>query len=38
MYNAITRSQVFVLDQDDALEFYPNTLGLELADDLDLGS
>lgn len=37
MYKAITRSQVFVLDQDEALDFYTNTLGLELADDLDLG-
>ncbi|MFP3915011.1 MAG: VOC family protein [Actinomycetota bacterium] len=37
MYNAITRSQVFVLDQDEALDFYTNTLGLELAADIDLG-
>lgn len=37
MYNAITRSQIYVLDQDEALDFYTNTLGLELADDLDLG-
>jgi catechol 2,3-dioxygenase-like lactoylglutathione lyase family enzyme len=33
----ITRSQVFVLDQDAAREFYVDTLGLEVADDLDLG-
>lgn len=33
----ITRSQVFVLDQDVAREFYVETLGLEVADDLDLG-
>lgn len=37
MHNAVTRSQIFVLDQDEALDFYTNTLGLELADDLDLG-
>lgn len=33
----ITRSQVFVLDQDLARDFYVDTLGLEVADDLDLG-
>lgn len=37
MYNAIIRSQIYVLDQDEALDFYTNTLGLEVADDLDLG-
>lgn len=37
MYNAIIRSQIYVLDQDEALDFYKNTLGLEVADDLDLG-
>lgn len=37
MYKAITRSQIFVLDQDEALDFYTNNLGLELADDIDLG-
>jgi predicted enzyme related to lactoylglutathione lyase len=37
MYQAITRSQLFVLDQDVALDFYVKTLGLELADDIDLG-
>jgi len=37
MYQAITRSQLFVLDQDAALDFYVGTLGLEVADDLDLG-
>jgi catechol 2,3-dioxygenase-like lactoylglutathione lyase family enzyme len=34
-YQAITRSQLFVLDQ--ALDFYVNTLGFELAADIDLG-
>jgi catechol 2,3-dioxygenase-like lactoylglutathione lyase family enzyme len=37
MYNSISRSQLFVLDQDQALDFYVNTLGLEVADDIDLG-
>ncbi len=37
MYQAITRSQLFVLDQDEALDFYVGTLGLELSADLDLG-
>ena len=37
MLNAITHSSVFVLDQDEALEFYVGKLGLELNTDLDLG-
>jgi predicted enzyme related to lactoylglutathione lyase len=37
MYNAITRSQIFVLDQDEAVDFYVNKLGLEVSTDLDLG-
>ena len=37
MYNAITRSQIFVLDQDEALNFYVDVLGLEVASDIDLG-
>jgi catechol 2,3-dioxygenase-like lactoylglutathione lyase family enzyme len=37
MYNAISRSQIYVLDQAAALDFYVNTLGLELATDADLG-
>jgi predicted enzyme related to lactoylglutathione lyase len=37
MYNAISRSQIYVLDQDEALNFYTNVLGLELAADVDLG-
>jgi predicted enzyme related to lactoylglutathione lyase len=37
MYNAISRSQIFVLDQDEALNFYVNVLGLEVASDVDLG-
>jgi catechol 2,3-dioxygenase-like lactoylglutathione lyase family enzyme len=37
MYKAITQSQIFVLDQDEALDFYVNKLGLELHTDQDLG-
>jgi catechol 2,3-dioxygenase-like lactoylglutathione lyase family enzyme len=37
MYQAITRSQLFVLDQDEALDFYVNRLGLEVSTDVDLG-
>jgi catechol 2,3-dioxygenase-like lactoylglutathione lyase family enzyme len=37
MYNQISRSQLYVLDQDAALDFYVNTLGFEVADDIDLG-
>lgn len=37
MFTSISRSQVFVLDQDQALDFYVGTLGLEIADDVDLG-
>jgi catechol 2,3-dioxygenase-like lactoylglutathione lyase family enzyme len=34
---AITHSQVFVLDQDEALDFYVGKLGLEVNTDADLG-
>jgi uncharacterized glyoxalase superfamily protein PhnB len=37
MYNNITRSQLFVLDQDEALDFYVNKLGFEVSADVDLG-
>jgi catechol 2,3-dioxygenase-like lactoylglutathione lyase family enzyme len=37
MYQAITRSQLFVLDQDQAVDFYVNKLGLEVGADVDLG-
>jgi len=37
MYNIINRSQIFVLDQDEARHFYVNVLGLEIASDMDLG-
>lgn len=37
MLRSINRSQLFVTDQDLALDFYVNTLGLQLAADVDLG-
>jgi len=37
MLNAITHSQIYVLDQDEALEFYVGKLGLELNTDADMG-
>ena len=37
MFNAITLSGVFVLDQDEALEFYVGKLGMVVKDDVDLG-
>ena len=33
----ITHSHVFVLDQEEALEFYVGKLGLEVTNDMDLG-
>jgi catechol 2,3-dioxygenase-like lactoylglutathione lyase family enzyme len=33
----ITRSQIFVLDQDEALDFYVGKLGFEIHTDADLG-
>ncbi|MFD3523340.1 VOC family protein [Streptomyces sp. NPDC058653] len=37
MFNALTHSQIYVLDQDEALDFYVGTLGLEVNTDVDLG-
>lgn len=37
MYTAITQSQILVLDQAAALDFYVGTLGLEVDTDVDLG-
>ena len=37
MFNAITHSAVYVLDQDEALDFYVGKLGLEVTADVDLG-
>jgi predicted enzyme related to lactoylglutathione lyase len=37
MFNSISISSIFVLDQDEALAFYVGKLGLEVSNDLDLG-
>src|SRR5436309_11789752 len=37
MLNSISISHVWVLDQDEALEFYVGKLGLELVSDIPLG-
>jgi uncharacterized glyoxalase superfamily protein PhnB len=37
MMNALTLSQIFVFDQEEALDFYVGKLGLEVRDDFDLG-
>ncbi|MEV4752255.1 VOC family protein [Streptosporangium sp. NPDC049248] len=37
MFNAITHSQIYVLDQDEALDFYVGKLGLEVNADVDMG-
>ena len=37
MLNAITLSHVWVLDQDEALDFYVGKLGFEVAMDVDMG-
>jgi catechol 2,3-dioxygenase-like lactoylglutathione lyase family enzyme len=37
MLTHINISGVFVLDQDEALDFYVNKLGLEVSNDMDLG-
>ncbi|SDX08517.1 Catechol 2,3-dioxygenase [Saccharopolyspora shandongensis] len=37
MFNAITHSQIYVLDQDEALDFYVGKLGLEVNTDIDMG-
>jgi catechol 2,3-dioxygenase-like lactoylglutathione lyase family enzyme len=37
MPNKITHTQVYVLDQDEALDFYLGKLGFELNTDADLG-
>ena len=38
MFKALTHTFVYVLDQDEALEFYVGKLGLEVNTDADLGS
>lgn len=37
MITNLTISQIFVTDQDEALDFYVNVLGLELDADMDFG-
>ena len=37
MLKSITHSSVFVLDQNEALEFYVGKLGLEVGADVDMG-
>jgi catechol 2,3-dioxygenase-like lactoylglutathione lyase family enzyme len=37
VFNNIAISQIYVLDQDEALEFYVGKLGLEVHSDIDLG-
>jgi catechol 2,3-dioxygenase-like lactoylglutathione lyase family enzyme len=37
MLNAISRSSIYVLDQDAALDFYVNVMGFQVAADVDLG-
>ncbi len=37
MLSALTISSLFVTDQDEALDFYVGTLGLEVRADVDLG-
>ena len=37
MLNALTISSIYVLDQDEALDFYVGKLGLEVDSDIDMG-
>jgi catechol 2,3-dioxygenase-like lactoylglutathione lyase family enzyme len=37
MYTTISQSQLYVLDQDEALAFYVDKLGFEVHTDVDLG-
>jgi len=37
MFNAISHHGIFVLDQDEALDFYVGKLGFEVSADVDLG-
>lgn len=37
MFKAVTHSSVYVLDQDEAIDFYVGKLGLEVRADVDLG-
>jgi catechol 2,3-dioxygenase-like lactoylglutathione lyase family enzyme len=37
MLKSLNISSIFVLDQEEALDFYVNKLGLEVSNDMDLG-
>ena len=37
MFTSLAISQIYVLDQDEALDFYVGKLGMEVNTDLDLG-
>jgi len=37
MFNDITITSVYVLDQDEALDFYVGKLGFQVGDDVDMG-
>jgi catechol 2,3-dioxygenase-like lactoylglutathione lyase family enzyme len=37
MFTSISHSSIYVLDQDEALDFYVGKLGLEVGNDVDLG-
>jgi catechol 2,3-dioxygenase-like lactoylglutathione lyase family enzyme len=37
MINALTISQIYVLDQDEALDFYVGKLGFEVTTDIEFG-
>ena len=37
MFTSLMHSQIFVLDQDQALDFYVGKLGLEVNADVDMG-
>jgi catechol 2,3-dioxygenase-like lactoylglutathione lyase family enzyme len=37
MLNSLGTSQIYVLDQDQALDFYVGKLGMEVREDVDLG-
>jgi catechol 2,3-dioxygenase-like lactoylglutathione lyase family enzyme len=37
MFNSISHSGIFVLDQDEAVDFYAGKMGLEVSADVDLG-
>jgi catechol 2,3-dioxygenase-like lactoylglutathione lyase family enzyme len=37
MFNSLSISSIYVLDQDEALDFYVGKLGLEVRNDIDMG-